>query len=172
MKHQTEMLLNNDKYMVMEEKTTDYSARMQLQIRDFQASDVGVYTCISTNSLGKSDGTIRFYEIPPAERITSATRANNANKQPHTTTEQIEIKFIGNHEEEKNKRNKVNWDQDDRVGSGRSRDSDQVLDNSRDSQGNFNNNKRTFQSGFSSGAAQTSSLSTNMKLMFLISVFA
>ena len=30
-------------------------------------------------------------EIPPAERITSATQANNANKEPHTTTEQIEI---------------------------------------------------------------------------------
>ena len=69
-------------------------------------------------------------EIPPAERITSATQANNANKEPHTTTEQIEIseyrhsvqaqqvrsclmflEFIGNHDEEKNKRNKVNWDQ-------------------------------------------------------------
>ena len=47
--------------MVMEERTSEYSTRMQLQIRDFQASDVGVYTCISTNSLGKSDGTIRFY---------------------------------------------------------------------------------------------------------------
>ena len=41
--------------------TSDYSTRMQLQIKDFQAEDVGVYTCISTNSLGKSDGTIRFY---------------------------------------------------------------------------------------------------------------
>ena len=30
-------------------------------------------------------------EIPPAERITSATHANNANKVTHTTTEQIEI---------------------------------------------------------------------------------
>ena len=164
-------------------------------------------------------------EIPPAERITSATQANNANKEPHTTTEQIEIseyrhsdqaqqvrsclmflEFIGNHDEEKNKRNKVNWDQgkiifnilssplfqiqypkrsikinwnwiigtkdqrqlvgscqtnfplvtqfnffchfsDDRVGSGRSRDTGQVRDNSRDSQENFNNNRRTFQSG-------------------------
>ena len=45
----------------MEERTSEYSTRMQLQIRDFQATDVGVYTCISTNSLGKSDGTIRFY---------------------------------------------------------------------------------------------------------------
>ena len=30
-------------------------------------------------------------EIPPAERITEATHANNANKVTHTTTEQIEI---------------------------------------------------------------------------------
>ena len=45
----------------MEERTSDYSTRMQLQIINFQAEDVGVYTCIATNSLGKSDGTIRFY---------------------------------------------------------------------------------------------------------------
>ena len=51
----------SDKYTVVEEMTSDYSTRMQLQITDFQAEDVGVYTCISTNSLGKSDGTIRFY---------------------------------------------------------------------------------------------------------------
>ena len=54
-------IIISDKYMVMEERTSEYSTRMQLQIRDFQATDVGVYTCISTNSLGKSDGTIRFY---------------------------------------------------------------------------------------------------------------
>ena len=34
---------------------------MKLHTACLQASDVGVYTCISTNSLGKSDGTIRFY---------------------------------------------------------------------------------------------------------------
>ena len=79
---------------------------------------------------------------------------------------------------------------DDRVGSGRSRDLDQVRGNSRDSQENFNNNRRTFQSGelltkkkewvrylisclgFSSGAVQSSSLSTFFELICLISVFA
>ena len=77
---------------------------------------------------------------------------------------------------------------DDRVGSGRSRDLDQVRDNSRDSQENFNNNRRTFQSGelwqkwegvlysiscsgFSSGAVQSSTLSTIFELICLISVF-
>ena len=30
-------------------------------------------------------------EIPPVERITEATHANNANKVTHSTTEQIEI---------------------------------------------------------------------------------
>jgi len=88
MKHQKEMLLNGGKYTVMEEKTKEYSTRMQLHIKDFQESDVGVYTCISTNSLGKSDGTIRLYEIPPAERPTAAPpRAT-------TLTQQIEIDLI------------------------------------------------------------------------------
>ena len=54
---------------MVEEKTSDFSTRMQLQIRDFQASDVGVYTCISTNSLGKSDGTIRFYGECPEQIV-------------------------------------------------------------------------------------------------------
>lgn len=88
MKHQKEMLLNGGKYTVLEEKTKEYSTRMQLHIKDFQESDVGVYTCISTNSLGKSDGTIRLYEIPPAERVTvAAPRAT-------TLTQQIEIDLI------------------------------------------------------------------------------
>ena len=59
----------SDKYTVVEERTSDYSTRMQLQINNFQASDVGVYTCISTNSLGKSDGTIRFYGRSPVLRL-------------------------------------------------------------------------------------------------------
>ena len=58
--------------MVMEERTSEYSTRMQLQIRDFQASDVGVYTCISTNSLGKSDGTIRFYGEKTQDTVLSS----------------------------------------------------------------------------------------------------
>jgi len=177
MKHKTEMLLNNDKYTVVEEMTSDYSTRMQLQIKDFQAEDVGVYTCISTNSLGKSDGTIRFYEIPPVERITEATHANNANKVIHSTTEQIEIKFIGNHDEDDASRhNKDRWGQEERGGGGkrsRNREQHSSRDSSRDPHNNLDqsNSRRTFQGpSFSSSAVIQDSMSTMFSI--LISLLA
>ena len=78
---------------MMEEKTTEYSTRMQLHIKDFQESDVGVYTCISTNSLGKSEGTIRLYEIPSAERPTAGPpRATTLIQQ---TGDETSGKFVG-----------------------------------------------------------------------------
>eukprot|EP00090_Calanus_glacialis_P021781 TRINITY_DN33606_c0_g1_i1.p1 TRINITY_DN33606_c0_g1~~TRINITY_DN33606_c0_g1_i1.p1 ORF type:complete len:508 (-),score=75.59 TRINITY_DN33606_c0_g1_i1:774-2297(-) len=152
MKHQSEMLLNNDKYTVLEEKTTDYSARMQLQIKDFQESDVGVYTCISTNSLGKSDGTIRFYEIPPAERITAATHANKVTTT--TFTQEIEIDLIDSRRKNKHKSDDywLSSELDERGGRNRERGS-----GSRDSRKQNsapNNNKRNYQSGFSSGSTR------------------
>jgi len=148
MKHQTEMLLNNEKYTVIEERTSDYKQRMQLKIENFQESDVGVYTCISTNSLGKSDGTIRFYEIPPAERITAATRVNKVT----TSTEQIEIKFIENNGMvQKIKPNGKEGTFESQDGLGRKEAS------SRGSNSHETNNRRMFQSGFNSGTGQTGS---------------
>lgn len=34
---------------------------MILQIKSFNASDLGTYKCVSTNSLGHAEGTVRFY---------------------------------------------------------------------------------------------------------------
>lgn len=34
---------------------------MWLVIRKFSSSDIGTYNCVSTNSLGKSEGTLRLY---------------------------------------------------------------------------------------------------------------
>ncbi|EGI69173.1 hypothetical protein G5I_02103 [Acromyrmex echinatior] len=36
---------------------------MWLLIKKFTDRDVGSYKCVSTNSLGKADGTLRLYEI-------------------------------------------------------------------------------------------------------------
>jgi len=142
MKHQTEMLLNSEKYTVIEERTSDYKQRMLLKIENFQESDVGVYTCISTNSLGKSDGTIRFYEIPPAERITAGPRVNKVT----TTTEQIEIKFIENKGMVQNeiRNDKALFEDED--------EHERKKESSRGSSSHKTNNRRTFQSGFNSGA--------------------
>ncbi|KAK9507186.1 hypothetical protein O3M35_007094 [Rhynocoris fuscipes] len=34
---------------------------MRLVIRSFSSSDIGTYNCVSTNSLGKTEGTLRLY---------------------------------------------------------------------------------------------------------------
>ncbi|XP_032690261.1 lachesin-like isoform X3 [Odontomachus brunneus] len=57
-----EMLLEGPKYKVREERT-GYTVLMWLLIKRFTEKDVGSYKCVSTNSLGKADGTLRLYEI-------------------------------------------------------------------------------------------------------------
>ncbi|XP_043787265.1 lachesin-like isoform X3 [Apis laboriosa] len=57
-----EMLLEGLKYRVREERS-GYKVLMWLLIKGFTEQDVGSYKCVSTNSLGKADGTLRLYEI-------------------------------------------------------------------------------------------------------------
>ncbi|KAG7205552.1 hypothetical protein KM043_007528 [Ampulex compressa] len=57
-----EMLLEGPKYTVREQRS-DYKVLMWLLIKGFTEQDVGSYKCVSTNSLGKADGTLRLYEI-------------------------------------------------------------------------------------------------------------
>ncbi|KYM77391.1 Lachesin [Atta colombica] len=55
-----EMILSNEKYAtnIME---NSYRAHMRLTIRNLTASDFGSYRCISKNSLGETEGSIRLY---------------------------------------------------------------------------------------------------------------
>ncbi|PBC34966.1 Lachesin [Apis cerana cerana] len=55
-----EMILSNEKYTtsIME---NSYRAYMRLTIRNLQAGDFGNYRCISKNSLGETEGSIRLY---------------------------------------------------------------------------------------------------------------
>ena len=48
------------KYSINEMKS-DYTVEMELVIRNITKSDLGIYFCNSTNSLGKADGSIRLY---------------------------------------------------------------------------------------------------------------
>ncbi|KAF6207945.1 hypothetical protein GE061_016394 [Apolygus lucorum] len=57
-----EMLLDGSKYHVKESRS-GYKVLMSLKIRLFIITDVGTYNCVSTNSLGKAEGTLRLYEI-------------------------------------------------------------------------------------------------------------
>lgn len=55
-----EMILSNEKYTtnIME---NSYRTDMRLTIRNLQAADFGNYRCISKNSLGETEGSIRLY---------------------------------------------------------------------------------------------------------------
>jgi len=52
--------IRRPKYNVREERT-GYTVLMWLLIKKFTEKDVGSYKCVSTNSLGKADGTLRLY---------------------------------------------------------------------------------------------------------------
>ncbi|XP_024084893.1 lachesin-like isoform X1 [Cimex lectularius] len=60
LKSNGEMLLHGSKYSIMENRST-YKVLMWLVIRSFSKEDIGTYTCVSTNSLGKAEGTLRLY---------------------------------------------------------------------------------------------------------------
>ncbi|XP_055375123.1 lachesin isoform X2 [Condylostylus longicornis] len=57
-----EMLLDGPKYGISEQRD-GYKGVMLLVVRSFSAADVGTYHCVSTNSLGRAEGTLRLYEI-------------------------------------------------------------------------------------------------------------
>lgn len=43
------------------EKRNGFRGIMTLLVRSFSPSDVGTYHCVSTNSLGRAEGTLRLY---------------------------------------------------------------------------------------------------------------
>ncbi|KAK0094694.1 hypothetical protein PV326_010294 [Microctonus aethiopoides] len=75
------MVLSNDKYTstIME---NSYRTNMQLTIRNLQTSDFGSYRCISKNSLGETEGSIRLYAMAqPSAPPTATEIKSSANKE-------------------------------------------------------------------------------------------
>jgi neurotrimin len=54
-------IFSREKYDISEERTSAYQTRIALTITDFDTDDTGTYTCVSTNTIGKAEGTIRLY---------------------------------------------------------------------------------------------------------------
>jgi hypothetical protein len=54
------MVLSTDKY-VTENEENSYRTHMRLTIKNLQSGDFGNYRCISKNSLGETEGSIRLY---------------------------------------------------------------------------------------------------------------
>lgn len=55
------MIITNDRYLMTETENSMYACTMTLVIRKLQKSDMGGYKCISKNSIGDAEGTIRLY---------------------------------------------------------------------------------------------------------------
>lgn len=53
-------VLFRPKYGITEERS-GFRGTMKLIVRKFSPSDVGTYHCVSTNSLGRAEGTLRLY---------------------------------------------------------------------------------------------------------------
>ncbi|XP_057650864.1 lachesin [Diorhabda carinulata] len=75
------MLLPTKKYGT-ETMENSYRAHMKLTVRNLQEGDFGNYRCISKNSLGETEGSIRLYEIPMPSTPPRATEMkSNSNKE-------------------------------------------------------------------------------------------
>uniref|UniRef100_A0A182N0P2 Ig-like domain-containing protein n=2 Tax=Cellia TaxID=44534 RepID=A0A182N0P2_9DIPT len=56
-----EMIISNERYLMNENESSMYAVQMTLVIRKLHKSDMGGYKCISKNSIGDAEGTIRLY---------------------------------------------------------------------------------------------------------------
>ncbi|XP_012141765.2 lachesin isoform X2 [Megachile rotundata] len=80
------MILSNEKYTT-EITENSYRSYMKLTIRNIQKEDFGNYRCISKNSLGETEGSIRVYEIPKPSAAPKATEIkSSANKEGRPST--------------------------------------------------------------------------------------
>ncbi|XP_050525797.1 lachesin-like isoform X1 [Daktulosphaira vitifoliae] len=61
-RNRTKMLMDGPKH-VLRETISDYKSAYYIVIKMFDQSDVGTYSCISTNSIGNAEGTLRVYEL-------------------------------------------------------------------------------------------------------------
>ncbi|KAL1502646.1 hypothetical protein ABEB36_007760 [Hypothenemus hampei] len=56
----SELDFSRSKYSIREDRSA-YKVYMWLVIRLFSQADIGTYNCVSTNSLGRAEGTLRLY---------------------------------------------------------------------------------------------------------------
>lgn len=55
------MIIANDRYLMNESDTSLYAVTMTLTIKTLHKADFGGYKCISKNSIGDADQTVRLY---------------------------------------------------------------------------------------------------------------
>ncbi|KAF9412438.1 hypothetical protein HW555_009041 [Spodoptera exigua] len=67
-----ECFVEAGKHEISEERISSYQLRTILVVSQFDPEDVGTYTCVATNTMGKAEGTLRLYgfvvPLQPAEQ--------------------------------------------------------------------------------------------------------
>ncbi|XP_075210761.1 neurotrimin-like [Lycorma delicatula] len=81
LKNPGQFLLHGPRQQVLEEKD-GYRVSLKLKLLDLTESDLGTYTCVATNSLGKAEANIRIYQI----KLPSSTAAPTTTPALETTT--------------------------------------------------------------------------------------
>uniref|UniRef100_A0AAG5DB91 Immunoglobulin I-set domain-containing protein n=2 Tax=Anopheles atroparvus TaxID=41427 RepID=A0AAG5DB91_ANOAO len=71
------MIISNERYLMNENESSMYAVQMTLVIRKLHKADMGGYKCISKNSIGDAEGTIRLYEMELQKKTKSAHRLNS-----------------------------------------------------------------------------------------------
>ncbi|XP_050057020.1 lachesin-like isoform X2 [Aphis gossypii] len=86
-KDKTTIISNGTKYHT-DLKDNVYKTHMKLTIISVTSSDYGTYQCVSKNSLGETDGTIKLYEVikPTTTTTTTTTTVPTTTTTTSTTT--------------------------------------------------------------------------------------
>ncbi|GFU39784.1 hypothetical protein NPIL_401 [Nephila pilipes] len=69
-RHDDAVLINNNKFEIIEKEEDSYKIIMQLKIRNVSVSDFGHYKCVAKNTFGDKEGFVRLIE-----QITTTTTA-------------------------------------------------------------------------------------------------
>ncbi|XP_063705637.1 protein amalgam [Culicoides brevitarsis] len=77
-----EMIITNDRYLMKEtDNNSMYAVQMTLIIRSLQKTDMGGYKCISKNSIGDAEGTIRLYEMELQKKTKLLNKHNSIHEE-------------------------------------------------------------------------------------------
>uniref|UniRef100_A0A6P4EF92 Uncharacterized protein LOC108039495 n=1 Tax=Drosophila rhopaloa TaxID=1041015 RepID=A0A6P4EF92_DRORH len=74
------MIIAGDRYALTEKENNMYAIEMILHIKRLQLSDFGGYKCISKNSIGDTEGTIRLYEMERPGHVKKILRDDDLNE--------------------------------------------------------------------------------------------
>ncbi|CAG9808676.1 unnamed protein product [Chironomus riparius] len=80
------VLQESEKYNISETFNSYYKTSLKMRISNFSESDVGIYTCIASNMMGRANSTIRLYEIKIPTTTTTTTPKPTTTTTIRTTT--------------------------------------------------------------------------------------